>query len=273
MRDRKDGKVIRDLDALHCITALLYPNRCDNEAYISERIDLTAINAWLEKENAKPENQEFKYTMFHVLVAALMKTIQHRPKMNRFIANRTMYQRNKLTASFVVKKLFADDGAEGLAILNCKPEDTIYSLHEKLYKQISFVRGDDLDTSSKAMDIVTKLPRFLVRFITNIAMLLDKHGMAPDFFVGSDPYYTTVLFSNVGSIGLKSGYHHLTNWGTNSIFCLIGEVKDNCVDLGLTIDERIADGYYYSKTVKLLKYITQHPELLEDALSQEVKYE
>lgn len=25
------------------------------------------------------------------------------------------------------------------------------------------------------------------------------------------------------------------------------------IDLGLTIDERIADGYYYAKTVRLLK--------------------
>ena len=35
------------------------------------------------------------------------------------------------------------------------------------------------------------------------------------------------------------------------------------LDLGLTLDERIADGYYYSKTVRLLKHLLQHPELLE----------
>ena len=105
MRDRKDGYLIRDIDPMHYIMPLIYPGRCDNEAYISERIDLTAINAWLEKENAKPENAEFKYTMFHVLVACLMKTVHLRPKMNRFIANDTMYQRKKVTASFVVKSI------------------------------------------------------------------------------------------------------------------------------------------------------------------------
>ena len=35
------------------------------------------------------------------------------------------------------------------------------------------------------------------------------------------------------------------------------------LDLGLTIDERLADGYYYSKSVRLLKYLLEHPEELE----------
>ena len=43
--DRKDGRLLRELDAMHYIMPIIYPNRCDNEAYISERIDLTNINA------------------------------------------------------------------------------------------------------------------------------------------------------------------------------------------------------------------------------------
>ncbi len=44
------------------------------------------------------------------------------------------------------------------------------------------------------------------------------------------------------------------------------------VDLGLTIDERIADGYYYSKTIRLLKKLLENPELLEQPLNTEVDY-
>ena len=42
------------------------------------------------------------------------------------------------------------------------------------------------------------------------------------------------------------------------------------VSLGITLDERIADGYYYSKTVKMLKYLLQNPELLEQPASTPV---
>ena len=34
-----------------------------------------------------------------------------------------------------------------------------------------------------------------------------------------------------------------------------------------------ADGYYYSKSVRLLKYLLEHPEELEKPLSEEVQYE
>ena len=44
------------------------------------------------------------------------------------------------------------------------------------------------------------------------------------------------------------------------------------IDLGLTIDERIADGYYYSKTVRLLKKLLNEPELLERPLSEDLEY-
>ena len=54
---------------------------------------------------------------------------------------------------------------------------------------------------------------------------LDKHGWCPDFLIGKDPNYSSVFISNLGSIHLKSGYHHLTNWGTSSLFCIIGEKK------------------------------------------------
>ena len=44
------------------------------------------------------------------------------------------------------------------------------------------------------------------------------------------------------------------------------------VDLGLTIDERLADGYYYSKTIRLLKHLLENPELLEQPLNEKVNY-
>ena len=30
--DRRDGRLLRELDSLHFITGIIYPNRCDNEA-------------------------------------------------------------------------------------------------------------------------------------------------------------------------------------------------------------------------------------------------
>ena len=281
--DRKDGKLIRDLDPMHVITPVLYPNRCDNEAYISERIDLAPIRAYLEKINA--DEEVFPYTVFHIIVTAVIKVLTLRPKMNRFVANKLMYQRNEVSASFVVKKLFSDDGAEALAIIHAEDEDTRSTIHEKLFKQISVSRSDQIDRSSESMDIVSWMPRRLTRAFCEFCCFLDKIGKCPEVLIGTDPYYTSCVLSNLGSIKLKSGYHHLTNWGTCSLFVLIGEIKNTVsldennqtviketVDLGLTVDERLADGYYYSKSVRLLKKLLANPELLEFPMNTPVEY-
>ena len=281
--DRPDGVLLRDLDSLHFITGILYPNRCDNEAFISERIDLTAINAYLEKKNA--ENPEYKYNLFQLIVTAIVKTITLRPKMNRFIVNGNFYQRKEVSASFVVKKLFSDKGAEALAFLHTKETDTLETVHQSIYAQITACRSDKADSSTESMDLFSKLPRWISKTAVRFIMLLDRMGRVPRGLIETDPYYSSVVLSNLGSIKLKSGYHHLTNWGTCCMICLIGEIKDRpiffedghfelrpTVDLGLTIDERLADGYYYSKTMRLLRKLLENPELLELPLHEEVEY-
>ena len=121
--DRRDGRLLRELDSLHFITGIIYPNRCDNEAYISERIDLTPVKAYMARRNET--EKDFPYTYFHLVLTALVKTITLRPKMNRFIVNGNFFQRNEVTASFVVKKQFSDKGAEALAMLHTTGDDTI----------------------------------------------------------------------------------------------------------------------------------------------------
>lgn len=282
--DRKDGKLIRDLDSLHYITGIIYPNRCDNEAFIGEVIDLTNINTYLAKKNY--EGIEYKYNLFQVIVTAILKMITLRPKMNRFIVNGNFYQRNEVSTSFVVKKLFSDHGAESLAFIHSKDSDTIDTIHESIYKQVSFCKNSDsVDSSTESMDVINKLPRWISKTAVRAVMKLDKHGWVPKSLIETDPYYSSCVISNLGSIKMKSGYHHLTNWGTCSMITLIGQIKDRpfynedgsyemkpSVDLGITIDERLADGYYYSKSIQLLKKLLENPELLEKPLSEPVEF-
>jgi len=281
--DRRDGKLLRDVDSMHVIMPLIFPNRCDNEAFISERIDLTNINKYLTQKNA--DNPEYSYNLFQIMVTAMLKTITLRPHMNRFIANKNMYQRNQVTAAFTVKKIFSDHGGEALAAIHAKDSDTIDTIHNEIFRQVSFCRSEEKDPSTASMDILSKVPRFIMKIVGRGARFLDRHGWMPRSVIATDPFYSSVVLSNLGSIGLHAGYHHLTNWGTTSVFCVIGEIKKrpfydadgnvemrDSVDLGLTVDERIADGYYYSKTIRLLRKLLENPELLEKPLNEKVDY-
>jgi pyruvate/2-oxoglutarate dehydrogenase complex dihydrolipoamide acyltransferase (E2) component len=110
---------------------------------------------------------------------------------------------------------------------------------------------------------------------------LDFWGVNPKFLTDGDPNYSSIFVSNLGSIKCPSVYHHLNNYGTNSMMITIGtlhkeevlmedghkEVRD-VIDLGATLDERIADGFYFVRSLKLIKHIFAHPELLEQPLNE-----
>lgn len=282
--DRKDGIWLKDLPPLNRIMPGIMPNRADNEAYINVDIDLRPLDAYLARKNEGRITDKFTY--FHVISAAIGKAFVLRPKMNRFICNSRMYQHKKLTLAFVVKKQFNDKAEEGLAFLEYDSKETLDTYHDKIMKVIHATRREDaLDTSSNAMDILNKLPQWIINAVVKTTLWLDKRGWAPDFLIGTDPNHASIFLSNLGSIGLPGGYHHLVNWGTNSCFVVLGKKymkmeydKDGNGDLhevlplGITLDERIADGYYYSGTVALVKKLLANPELLELEADTPVEY-
>ena len=282
--DRKDGIWLKDLPAMNRIMPGIMPNRADNEAHINVEVDLRPLDAYLAQKNQG--RTEDKYTYFHVISAAIAKAFILRPRMNRFICNKRIYQHRDLTLAFVVKKQFSDKSEEGLAFLSIDDKETMDSYHSKIMSVIHDNRRSDIkDTSTGAMDIINKLPQWLINLILSTTLWLDKHGWAPQFLIGTDPNHASIFLSNLGSIGLEGGYHHLVNWGTNSCFIVLGKkymkkeyFKDGSSDLyeviplGITLDERIADGYYYSGTVALVKQVLDHPELLDLPADTEVEY-
>jgi hypothetical protein len=146
-------------------------------------------------------------------------------------------------------------------------------------------REDVLDNSTDMMTKLLRLPRWLLHIIVNILFALDRKGKVPYELIKADPNYSSIFMTNLGSIGMDSGYHHLNNWGTNSFFAMIGKKhlapewhEDGTytvrpvISLGFTLDERIGDGYYYAGTMRLFTKILENPELLELPFSTPVEY-
>lgn len=277
--DRRDGTLIRDIDAMHYVMPLMYPNRCDNEAFMSMAVDISNTEEYIRAYNK--EHPEGRISIFDLIIAAMLKTIELRPQMNRFIANKNVYQRNNITAAFTVKKEFSDDGDETLARIVADENDTLADISAKVRQQIAFCKKED-DESTDAMNVIKKLPG--KHLIGAIARFLDRHGWMPQAVIATDPYQCSVVLSNLGSLGMNIGYHHLMNWGTTSIFVIVGtkkyrphyDVQGNVtmkkeIDLSFTIDERISDGFYYGRSMKLLKKLVENPQLMEGKLSEEVR--
>ena len=87
----------------------------------------------------------------------------------------------------------------------------------------------------------------------------------------------------MGSIKCNAAYHHLNNYGTNSLVVTIGKIhKEQVTDengnvrirdvvaLGATADERIADGFYFAKSLRLLEQILAQPQSLEEPVKMDI---
>jgi hypothetical protein len=284
MGDRFDAKYLKNVDSMHFIMPFLFPNRCDNETFFSFRIDLTEVQKFIDRKNAG--HPEYKYNLFQCLIAATLKTITLRSRLSVFIHDRRMYKRNEVTAAFTVKQEFSDDGGEVLAFIHSKPDWTIDDLHDELHRQLLKLKDKSYaDESTSFMDKFNSLPKWISRPVLSTIMSLERRGVVIPALVETDPYHSTVNFANLGSIGLPGGFHHLSNWGTTSMFIVVGKagrmpfaegdqvVFREGVDLNITVDERIADGYYFSKSMKLLQYLLQHPDLLDRPFSERLSDE
>lgn len=278
--NRTDATRITDLDGFHSIVPYVMPKRTEAEISSHETFDITELCGYMERRNAA-ENINLK--LFHAFCTALARTIYLRPKMNIFIAGKHYWQRKDISLSFVVKRKFEDSSEESLMVMKVNPEMTIDSISKHILGDVDAVRKAKNNDLGKTMDFVGKLPRFILCILFWFLRMFEFFGIMPVSLMKGDPNYSTVLIANLGSIGAGAPYHHLSNYGTCSMMITIGTMRKETIkladgseqervllDVTFTLDERIADGFYFAKSLRITKFLLENPEYLSEPVSKEV---
>ena len=223
--DRRDARWVRDVPGLQAVMAHLMPNRTDCEVYLQDTIDVTELTAYLEEKNA--QHPEYKTTLFHCFVAVLARMLRERPLMNRYLQGRRTYERYDVSLAFVCKRRFTDHAEESLMFLVPKDTDTIEEISKKSIGDVRETRKSEHATGGidSLLDLFAKLPRPIFMFVIYLIRVMDFWGISPKAITDGDPNYASVFFSNLGSIKCPSVYHHLNNYGTNSIMITIGTIR------------------------------------------------
>ena len=278
---RKDAKRIKDIDGLSQILLDLKPNRCDSDVFIEQKIDVTELTKYIEKVKKKGNSD---VTYFHAFVTAIAKTIYNRPKLNRFIANRHVYEHNDIVISFVAKVSFDDKSEEIMVMVPILEDDDIYTIGKKIKDKVDSYRNKSAkrEGANDAIQILGKMPNIIRVPLVGIFKWCDKNGMLPGSLVKDNLYYSSMIVSNLGSIKCGAIYHNIADFGTCSSLTTMGEIKDEEViingkkeirkmcEFGINFDERVADGYYFAKSVKMLEYILDNPKMLEEKVSKKI---
>ncbi|PAT02307.1 hypothetical protein CI105_02900 [Candidatus Izimaplasma bacterium ZiA1] len=270
--DRKDGKRIRKGDPFFKIIPYIMKDRNDAQVFFDDRIYLENS----EKMSRELRKQGYKVGFLHFVLAAMVRTMSQKPKINRFVAGRKLYARNDISFSIAIKKDMNEETPETTIKISFDGTETIYEVMERLNDEIN--KNKNLDTENdtdKAAKIITYAPGFLIRFVMWMFNALDNKGWLPKFLTDLSPFHSSVFVTDLGSLGIKSVYHHIYNFGTNTIFIGFG-IKDKeqkfdrhgnfknkkVMDLKVVVDERVVDGYYFAQAIKLFKKTIENPEVL-----------
>ena len=142
-KDRKDAKRVDNITGMNQILLDLKPYRSEGEVYINRKIDVTNVVNYVNeyKEN---HSEEDKLTLFHLFVTAIGKTIYNRPYLNRFVANRHVYEHNEIIVSFVAKIEFNDTAEEVMVLVPIKKEDTLFDIANKIKKKVNKRRAQKI---------------------------------------------------------------------------------------------------------------------------------
>jgi hypothetical protein len=275
-KKRCDGTYIKDLPYFTRFMPFIMPTRSESVIYFEQDFDVTKALAYVRAANAdRPEGGK-RLTLFQVFLCAAVRTIALRPKLNRFVAGLRYYRRNRIVFNFVAKKQLTDGGEEINVTLPFSPYETLSTLPSKVADSVSRLKKGGATDADDLNAFLAKLPRFVNRIVVRALFFLDYHNGLPYSFIKGMPFFSSIFFTNVGSVGIDAPFHHNFEFGTCGLFVAIGKIRrerrvdaedkafdKEMVKVTFTYDDRIADGIYCGRAIDLLRSMVEDPSTLE----------
>jgi len=276
-KKRPDGTYLKNLHFFTQLLPYLMPTRSEAAIYFEQEFDVTKTLEYVNKRRNDPNG--LKVTMFYIFLYAAVRVIAQRPKMNRFVSGFRYYQRNRISFNFVAKRELSDEGEEVNVTMSFSPLMSLEEFCKKIHDNILSIKKGSGTSAEKINSLITNMPRFIIKLIFSIFHYLDYHNGLPKSVMDSLPFYSTIFFTNTGSVGIDAPFHHNFEIGNCGIFCAIGkilkekrknsdgteETRDK-VKITLTFDDRITDGIYCARAVDMVRDLVENPEKLETPL-------
>ena len=272
--DRKDGRRLRTLSPMAMMEPFIMKDRNDALNYISLNLDMTNVTKYV---NEKKKEGYPGFSIMYVLIATYIRAVSQKPAINRFVSGQRIYSRDYVEIAITIKKemtLESPDTAVKVKLPRDATAIDVYEAFEKVIKGYREQPENDFDNTAR---VLTKIPRPILRGVVKLLFWLDYHGWLPEFLTNLSPFHASMFITSMGSLGIPAIFHHLYNFGNVPIFISFGkktfvnEVNEDgsvtrkpYVDMGVVMDERICDGYYFASALKYMKTILKRPWILDE---------
>lgn len=270
IHDRPDGIFLTKVTGFRKMWPYMMPSRMEATIFSSQRTSVANTLAWLERVNA---GRKDKFTIFHVTLASAVRMFALYPQLNRFVSGMRFYQRRSIDLSFVVRREMTERSTETLVKMTFDPYSTLETVAEQVNAYVGPVKASKTSHDEKLAELLTALPRFLIRALMRGARILDYFGLLPAWYIKKDAMYASAFISNLGSINLDTVLHPMFEWGNASMFVVVGKIKkepfingrdeiraEQVIDIAFTVDQRITGGFNFSTALDMCNDLIRHPE-------------
>ena len=270
--NRPDGTLASDVPPTRAIMPYLMRRRNESAVYFTQEVDLSAVAPALVDFH---ERTDLHVTVFHVVLGALARTLHERPGINRFVAGGRLYQRHGVQLSWAAKQRFDDDGALVVVKRDFPRDETFLDLVRDVDGRDGHARTDGDPATDRELRAILALPGLARRAVLAGVRTADAFGALPRWFIDGDPMFASAFLANLGSVQLDAAFHHLYEYGTIGLFCVIGAATEvpvvngdgggerrPHVTLRLTYDERLEDGFYAHRSLERFQQLLEDPDEL-----------
>ena len=276
---RADGTEVK-VDPITKLIPYIMATRNDACQFARRDLECEGMDKFIKEQREKG----LHFTYMHILIAAAVRMLVEKPKLNRFTIGGRIYQRNAIQISITLKESLNEDAPDVVVKMRFTGQENIFEVKEKVdaYIKKALEESSAQNKTTGFARVLGYVPHFMIKGAVGLIKLLDRWGLIPASILELSPFHTSIYITNLKSIKGDSIYHHLYNFGTTGIFAAMGkEHMQPVVDLdgkvvtrkilgfNLTLDERFCDGFYYIKAIRLLKTYVADPNLLSEHLDIE----
>jgi pyruvate/2-oxoglutarate dehydrogenase complex dihydrolipoamide acyltransferase (E2) component len=269
MVTRIDGVPAEDVPGYRRFMPALMPRRVDALVFFDQQLRIARAEEFLAKVRA--EHPDIHPTIFHVVLYALVHTIDRHPHLNRFVAGGRVWQRKGIWFSYTAKTELSEKGVLIEIKQEFDPADSFADMVRAIQDAVLDGRSGHEGLADKELELFLHLPPILRRGVVRTASIANALNLLPRSFIEGDPFFASAFLTNLGSVGLDAAFHHLYEYGTIPIFVALGQTHDapvvvdgdvvaeRVVSVKFSYDERVEDGLYAGLALEDFRRFAEDP--------------
>lgn len=252
------------------VASTIYQKPVDSKIYGTVDLDVTDI----EKYITEKRKQGVKTTLTYLLTLIIGRSIrQEAMELNTYVRRGKIIQRDQIDATVSV---LLPGGQMGSVKVENADKITIEDISNVIGEKIAESRKGSESNAMQSKDLLSSVPwpfrNWLFKFYRTLTV---KWGISLPGTGLSANSFGSYLVSNIGTVGLDTGYASLLPSSNISFVMVMGSIikkpvviNDEIVvrrimQISATLDHRVVDGSHGGKMFRGIKRYIKNPELLE----------